>query len=118
MLRCSDTHKPEIIRLILKVKVYFTLPALSVTNVVTWDFHVDDSDKGRYDMILGRDVLKELGLNMKFSLHVIEADDGHFKGYTTLMVDLGTYIFKDFNRGKIKPEESFTNACVEGVYES
>ena len=35
----------------LKVKVYFTLPALSMINVVTWNFHVDDSIKGRYYMI-------------------------------------------------------------------
>ena len=31
----------------LKVEIYFTLPALSATNVVTWNFHVDDSAKGR-----------------------------------------------------------------------
>ena len=34
------------------------------------------------------------------------------------MVDLGTYIFKYFNGGKVTPEESFTNAYVEEVYES
>ena len=34
------------------------------------------------------------------------------------MVELGTYIFKDLNTGKITPEESFTNAYVEEVYES
>ena len=31
----------------LKVKVDFTLRALSVTNVVTWKFHGDESAKGR-----------------------------------------------------------------------
>ena len=34
------------------------------------------------------------------------------------MVDLGTYIFKDFNTGKITPEELFTNAYVKEVYKS
>ena len=34
------------------------------------------------------------------------------------MVDLGTYIFKDLNAEKITPEESFTNAYVQEVYES
>ena len=34
------------------------------------------------------------------------------------MVNLGTYIFKDLNTGKITPEELFTNAYVEKVYES
>ena len=41
-----------------KVKVYFTLPALSATNVMAWIFHVDESAKGIYDMILGKDLLK------------------------------------------------------------
>ena len=60
-------------------------------------------------MILGRDVLISLGLNLKFSEHVIESDDGTFNRSTTPMVDLGTYVFKDLNTGKITPEESFTN---------
>ena len=62
-----------------KVKVYFTLPALSATNVVMWRCHMHDSDMGRYYMILLQDLLTELGLNLKFSEHVIEAYDGPFK---------------------------------------
>ena len=38
----------------LKIKVYFTLPTLNATNVTTREFHIDDSAKGRYDIILGR----------------------------------------------------------------
>ena len=63
-------------------------------NVVTWKCHLDDSTKGRYDLILRRGLLTELGLNFKFSEHIIEADDGPFKVYKTLMVDLGKYMFK------------------------
>ena len=48
----------------LKVKVDFTLTALIATNVVTWKFHVDNFAKGRYDVILGQDILIELGLNL------------------------------------------------------
>ena len=51
----------------LKVNIYFTLPALIATDIVMWNCHVDDSANGRYDMILGRDLLTELGLNLKFS---------------------------------------------------
>ena len=36
----------------LKVEVEFNLPELSATNFGTWKFHVDDSAKGRYNMIL------------------------------------------------------------------
>ena len=55
-------------------------------------------------MILGQDILTELGLNLKWSEHVIKADGGTFKGTITPMVDLVTYIFKYLNTGKITPE--------------
>ena len=45
----------------IKVKVDFNLPALSATNAVTWNCHVDDSAKGRYDMVLLQDLQTELG---------------------------------------------------------
>ena len=41
----------------LKVKVDFTLSALSATDVVMCNCHVDDSTKVRYDIILGIDLL-------------------------------------------------------------
>ena len=56
---------------------------------MTWKFHVDESAKGRYGIILGRDLLTELRLNIKISKHVIEADDGPFMVTTSPMVDLG-----------------------------
>ena len=49
----------------LKVKTDFTLPKLSAMEIVMRNCHVDDSDKVRYDMILGRDLLTALGLNLK-----------------------------------------------------
>ena len=73
----------------LKVNTYFTLPTVSATNSATWNCHVDDSTKGRYDMILERDILTELVLDIKLSEYVIEADDGPFKGSKTTMVDFG-----------------------------
>ena len=45
-----------------KVKIDFTLLALSATIVVTWKFYVDESAKGGYNMIFGRDLLADLGL--------------------------------------------------------
>ena len=51
----------------LKVKIYFTLPEPRVTKIVMWDCHVNDSTKGRYNIILGRDLLAVLLLNLKFS---------------------------------------------------
>ena len=42
----------EIALVILNVDI--TLPGLTATNVVTWKCHMNDSAKGRYDLILGR----------------------------------------------------------------
>ena len=37
----------------LKDKIDFTLPEISPKEIVMWYFHVDESAKGGYDMILG-----------------------------------------------------------------
>ena len=44
----------------IKVKIDFTLTALSAKTFVTWKCHLDDYSKGRYDIILGQYVLTEL----------------------------------------------------------
>ena len=85
---------------------------------MTWKFYVNYSAMGRYGMVLERDLLTELGLNLKFPEHVTEADDGPFNRSTTPMVDLGMYVFKYLNKGEITHEELFNNAYVEEVYES
>ena len=74
----------------LKLKIDFTLPKLNSVKIVTWGFHVDDSAKDIYDMILGIDILTSLVLHLKFCEHIIEADNGHLKGSMATMVDLGT----------------------------
>ena len=60
---------------------------------------MDDYTQGRYDMILGKYISTELGLNWKYSNHVIEADDGLPKESTTPVVDLGMYEFKYLIKG-------------------
>ena len=66
----------------LKVEIDFTLPELRATKIVTWNWHVDDSAKIRYDMILGRDLLTVLVLNIYLSYPVTKSYDGPFKGST------------------------------------
>ena len=41
---------------------------------------MDDSAKGKYNMILGRALLTDLGLNLKLSEHLIEAYGRTLKG--------------------------------------
>ena len=68
-------------------------------------------------MILGTDLLTELGLNIKFSECVIEADYGPLKGSTALMFDMSTYEFKNLNTGNVTPGELFLNAYAEKIHE-
>ena len=66
-----------------------TLTELGVKKII--------SAKGIYNMILGRYLLTEVVLNLKWSDHVIEVDDGPFKVSIEPMVDLGMYGFKYLN---------------------
>jgi hypothetical protein len=50
--------------------VKFYLPEFSTQECVKWNFHVNNSKhmtKNHYDMILGRDLLEQLPLDIKFS---------------------------------------------------
>ena len=44
----------------LKVNIDMILPELSVTKIVMWNCHVDDSSEGRYYVVLGRNILTAL----------------------------------------------------------
>ena len=52
-------------------------------------YHVDDSAKGRYYMIFGRDILTTLVLNLELSYRVIQVDGGIFFKSTAPIVDMG-----------------------------
>ena len=54
--------------------IRFYLPEFSTQECVKWKFHIDDSTqsvKSRYDMIIGRDLLEQLPLDIKFSDHTL-----------------------------------------------
>ena len=68
-----------------------------------WNCRVYDSAKGGYVMIIGRYLLTLLGLNISLSEHAIKTGDGHLKGPTATMVDLGVHEFKDLNTEKLHP---------------
>ena len=40
----------------LKVNIYVTLPEFSAIENMMWEYHVDESAKGRYNMFLGKDI--------------------------------------------------------------
>ena len=76
-----------------KVNVDFCLPYFSATKIVTWKCHVNESTNVRYNMILGRDLITALGLNLKFSDHFIIIEEGLYEECSTPMVDVRNYDF-------------------------
>jgi hypothetical protein len=65
-------------------KIKFTMPAFHEKRDICWKAYVDETDKlsSRYDMIIGRDLLDELGINFLFSENLMEWDNA-----TTPMLD-------------------------------
>ena len=59
-----------------KVKAQFTLPEFHSGKDINWTMFVDESDHrlNRYDMIIGRDLLHELGIDLLFSKGVMTWD--------------------------------------------
>ena len=55
-----------------KAKVNMQLPQLSESMTVTTEVHVADSISPRYDMIIGRDLMRELGIKLDFAEDQIE----------------------------------------------
>ena len=59
--------------------VNLCLPKISATKIVTWECHIDCPIEIRYNMIIGKDLLNEMGLHLKFSEHVIIGYDGPYE---------------------------------------
>ena len=76
-----------------KVRIQFCLPEFSATKIVTWTCHVDKSTNGRYGTILGRYLLTELGLDIKFYANIIIFGEGPYDGCSAPMVDVSNYYF-------------------------
>ena len=59
-----------------KVKAQFTLPEFHSGKDINWTMFVDETDHrlNRYDMIIGRDLLHELGIDLLFSTGVMTWD--------------------------------------------
>ena len=48
------------------VKIQFTIPELQDKKLLEWEVHVAEN-MGAYDMIIGRDILTFLGIDIRFS---------------------------------------------------
>ena len=57
-----------------KVKAQFTLPELHSDRLIEWELHVP-KQLGKHDMIIGRDILQFLQIDLKFSDNTFEWDN-------------------------------------------
>ena len=78
---------------------------------------MDESIHGRYDIILGKDLLIALGLDLKVSDNVTVGSKGPYEGSSALMVDVSNYKIVSISDKTVKPEESFiypyVNKCLK-----
>ena len=71
---------------------------------MTWKCHVDESTNSIYDMILGRDLLTALGLDLKFFENFIIGGEVPQKGFLSHMIEVINYDFKSITDKTGKPE--------------
>ena len=83
-----------------------------------WKCHIYESTTGRYDMILGRDLITALGLDLKFSENIVTGGKGPYERCSEPMVDVRNYDFKYLTDKIVKPEESFINSYIDKCLES
>ena len=62
------THQLKIHTWVCSTLLY---PELQHLEMIEWEFNVAET-LGDYDMIIGRDMLSELGINLRFSDNVVE----------------------------------------------
>ena len=77
-----------------KVEAKFSIPELHDNRMIEWDVHVASS-LGNYDMIIGRDVLTGLGIDLRFSDNTITWDDHSMPFKDTDDKSLNTYHIQD-----------------------
>jgi hypothetical protein len=47
-------------------EIQFKLPEFSNSKIITWKFNMFESENVGYDLIIGRDLMLELGLDISF----------------------------------------------------
>ena len=68
-------------------------------------------------MILGRDLITALGLDLKYSENLIIGGAGPYELCLAPMADLSNYGFKSLAENIVKPEQSFIDSYVDKFLE-
>ena len=75
-------------------EVQFTMPELYDDRVIEWKVHVA-KDTGVYDAVIGRDLLRELGITMNFKTNTVTWDDSTIHMRSQLSKAASAYFIRD-----------------------
>jgi len=99
-----------------KCKLQFMFPELSETKLIEWKMHIVDSESMNYDIIIGRDVLEELGIIIDFKSKQITWDEISVPMRTMEEVEHEGYFIND---SKLVAEElARTKRILDAHYEA
>jgi len=99
-----------------KCKLQFMFPELSETKLIEWKMHIVDSKSMNYDIIIGRDVLEELGIIIDFKSKQITWDEISVPMRTMEEVEHEGYFIND---SKLVAEElARTKRILDAHYEA
>ena len=99
-----------------KMNVDFCLLEFSATKIVTWKCHLDEPTNGRYGMILGRDLLTALGMDLKFSDTSIICGEGPHEGCFALMVELSNNNVTSIADKTVKPRNNLLTNTLTNTW--
>ncbi len=103
------------------VRSYFSMPELHDNKVIEWDFHVI-KDMGAYDMIIGRDLMRALGINLNFKEDEIEWETSTIPFKDTDCLEEQFYIRDPYEQEYFRAEKildnDYKNADIKTVVES
>ena len=83
------------LRTTAKVKAQFMLPEFHDNRMLEWNIHVTPN-MGAYDMIIGRDILEDLGIDIRFSTQTIEWDGAEIP-FRDVTSDWESFYIQDSN---------------------
>ena len=96
----------------------FSLPEFHENRVITWKTHLTtDESLGKYDMILGRDALLELGIDLKFSSCTIEWNTAEVPMHRAQCTVEDSFFIKEEEGSAVREASDRITQIIDAKYE-
>ena len=85
-----------------KSNVHFSLPEFSDKKIITWKFNMFESEDLGYDMVIGRDIMTSIGMDLSFKnktinwegIEILMRDFNKLRKYQLSKLELQAFISK------------------------